>query len=79
MSFVLNHHNRLRALAAAVRFAWIPIGCAVVVAIASRHPNGRALALALVLPALCLGVAVHARELFYRAVPREPDAPPRWP
>lgn len=56
--------GRLRALAAAVRLAWIPIACAVVLAIAGGHPQARALVVALLLPALGLGLAAHAREIF---------------
>ena len=54
---------RLRALVGAVRFAWIPFVCAVVVALSSEEPRGKALALALAVASLALGVAAHGREL----------------
>jgi disulfide bond formation protein DsbB len=55
--------TRLTGLAGAVRFAWIPMICALVVAIASPLTSGRVLAAALALLSLAIGVAVHAREI----------------
>jgi disulfide bond formation protein DsbB len=63
MSFTSKTHVRLRGLVGAVRFAWIPAVCALVVALASEDPRGRLLAAALGLASLALGVAVHAREI----------------
>jgi diamine N-acetyltransferase len=68
---------RLVGLAGAVRFAWIPAVCALVVAVASEEPHGRVLALALAIASVCLGLAVHAREIILgrplrRVVPKEP-------
>jgi disulfide bond formation protein DsbB len=54
---------RLAGLAGAVRFSWIPIVCALVVAIASQHTRGRALAAALALLSLAIGFVMHAREI----------------
>lgn len=54
---------RLAGIAGAIRFAWIPIVCALVVAIASEHAHGRALAAAIALLSLAIGLAVHAREI----------------
>jgi predicted branched-subunit amino acid permease len=64
VSYLSDSRGRLRQLAGVVRVAWIPVACAVVVAIAGKHPNGKALALALLIPALFLGVVVRAREIF---------------
>jgi hypothetical protein len=55
--------NRLRGLAAAVRFSWIPVLCAGVVAVASEDPRGRMLALWIAVASLCLGFAAHIREI----------------
>ena len=54
---------RLAGLAGAVRFSWIPIVCALVVAIASEHTRGRALAAALALLSFAIGLVMHAREI----------------
>ncbi len=63
MSFTSKTHVRLRGLVGAVRFAWIPAVCALVVALASEDPRGRLLAALLGLALLALGVAVHAQEI----------------
>ena len=47
---------RLAGIAGAIRFAWIPIVCALVVAIASEHAHGRALAAAIALLSLAIGL-----------------------
>jgi hypothetical protein len=54
---------RLRGLVDALVFARIPAFCALIVAVASPHPNGRLLAISLGLASLCLGVAAHAPEV----------------
>jgi ribosomal protein S18 acetylase RimI-like enzyme len=63
MSFPSKIRVRVRGLVAALRFAWIPATCAVVIATASEEPRGRMLGLTIVLISLCLGLAVHAREI----------------
>ena len=55
--------HRLRGVAAALRFSWIPIVCALVVAVASEDPRGRVLAALIALVVLGLGVVVHVREI----------------
>lgn len=54
---------RLAGLAGAVRFSWIPIVCALVVAVASQHTRGRALAAALAILSLVIGLVMHARQI----------------
>ena len=83
MSFTSKTHVRLRGLVGAVRFAWIPAVCALVVALASEDPRGRLLAAALGLASLALGVAVHAREIVLgmragRAVQSLPPTTGEW-
>ena len=63
MSRTPNIRGRFRGLVAAVRFAFIPILCAVVVAVASEDPRGKALALGIGLAVLGFGIAVHAQEI----------------
>jgi len=63
---------RLQGLVGALRFAWIPIFCATIIAIASEHPRGRGLAIALAIASLAIGLVAHAREIVfgrYRNVP----------
>ena len=68
-------HTRLAGLAGAVRFAWIPIVCALVVAVASQHTRGRALAAALALLSLAIGLVMHAGEIVLgRPLPVRQDA-----
>jgi ribosomal protein S18 acetylase RimI-like enzyme len=78
MSLASGIRVRLRGLAGAVRFAWIPIVCAAVVALASEQPRGRALATVLAFVSLGLGLAVHTREIILgrRAERRPPSAMP---
>jgi hypothetical protein len=67
---------RLQGVTGALRFAWIPFVCALVVALASEDPRGRTLALALAVASICLGLGVHAREIVLgrpRPARREPS------
>ena len=73
MSVPPNVRVRLQGLVGAFRFAWIPFFCALVIALASEQPRGKEIALALAVASLCLGVAVHAREIV--AGRRSPSVP----
>lgn len=67
---------RLHGLGGALRFAWIPFVCALVVALASEDPRGRTLALVLAVASICFGLGVHAREIVLgrpRPARREPS------
>lgn len=55
---------RLRGVAAALRFSRLPLICAVIVALASTDPRGRALAIILGAAVLIGGFALQAREIF---------------
>ena len=63
MSSQSNFRTHLQGIAGALRFAWIPTLCAVVIAVASEDARGRLYALALAVASLVLGVAFHAREI----------------
>lgn len=65
--------GRLRGLAAALRFSFIPLFCALVVAVASQDPRGRTLALWIAAGLLCLGVAVHIHEIVFGSSTRPPS------
>jgi len=63
MSVESNVRIHLQGLVGALRFAWLPIVCAAVVALASGQSRGREYAIALAVASIVLGVAVHAREI----------------
>ena len=63
MSSQSNLRTHLQGIAGALRFAWIPTLCAVVVALASEDARGRQYGIALAVASLVLGVAFHAREI----------------
>jgi hypothetical protein len=50
-------------MALALRFAWIPLACASIVALLSEQRLGRAIAFVIAAAALVLGVAVHFRSI----------------
>jgi GNAT superfamily N-acetyltransferase len=54
---------RFRALRHALRLVMIPFVCALVIALVSEDPRGRALALVLAFASLAFGIAMHAREI----------------
>lgn len=62
--------TRREALAATLRFVRIPLICAAFVALTSAQPEGRMIALAIAVVVAGAGLAMHARELFGRAVRR---------
>jgi ribosomal protein S18 acetylase RimI-like enzyme len=57
------NRGRLRAVANALRLVMIPLVCAVVVAVASEDPRGRALAIVLAVVAVGFGFVVHRRAI----------------
>lgn len=63
MSIESNFRTHLRGIAGALRFAWIPTLCALVVALASEDPRGKVYALVLAVASLVVGVVFHAREI----------------
>ncbi|HET7456110.1 MAG TPA: hypothetical protein VFJ74_00540 [Gemmatimonadaceae bacterium] len=64
MSTSTNLRTHLRGLLGAIQFAWIPVICAAAIAVATEQTIGRAIAGAVALAALVLGVAMHASEIF---------------
>jgi disulfide bond formation protein DsbB len=68
---------RLQGLIGAVRFALIPMACALLVAVASEHPRGRTIALILAILSVIFGAVVHGREILLgRPLPSSGAAPP---
>ena len=55
---------RLRGVAGAFRLVMIPLVCAIVIALASEDPRGRALAIVLAAVAIGFGFAVQGRAIF---------------
>ena len=55
--------TRLRAVVDAVRMVMIPLVCAIVIAVASEDPRGRALAIAMVFVSLGFGLLVNGRAI----------------
>lgn len=77
MSVSSQLHTRIGGVLGALRFAWIPALCAGVIVLGSEQAAGRLIAAAVAFAAFCLGVTVHASEIFLgRSARQRPEGPP---